>query len=83
MNDIIKKSVGSIVRLALGFIAGILTARGVIDAEAGMALAGDANVQLIAGALVTLATGLWTVYKNKKEVVVLEKAIAAPEGKAE
>jgi hypothetical protein len=83
MEDVIKKSVGSIVRLALGFAAGFLSARGIIDAETGVALAGDANVQIIAGAVITLATGIWTAYKNKKEVVKLEKAIAAPAGKAE
>lgn len=83
MQDVLKKSVGSIVRLVLGFIAGFLSARGVIDAETGMALAGDANVQMIAGAIITLATGVWAAWKNKKEVVKLEKAIAAPAGEAE
>lgn len=83
MEDLLKKSVGSIVRLALGFVAGFLSARGVIDAETGVALAGDANVQIVAGAIITLVTGIWTAWKNRREVAKLDAAIAAPAGKAE
>lgn len=83
MSDFIKKQLASLIRLGLGFIAGALTARGIIDAETAVKLAGDATVQQIAGAVTVLVTGLWTAWKNRKEQVKLEKAIAAPAGKAE
>ena len=59
MSEIVKRNIGSLLRLALGCIGAWLAKKGIeVD---------DASVDAITGALMVIASAAWSVWKNRRK----------------